>query len=303
MSDYLVIDAHVHTYPTAEMGRRDVEILGALRRSGGHSGSIDDTLLAMEKDGVFKAVVANWLPVAQMRDAAMLRLPIGLPDYAEAMREIDAGFAGRIERRNQWTCDMAKAHPELFALISVDSVMNPQQMRAEVLDKAKSHGAKGLKIQFAGQRLFPFDRRLWPAYEAAQELDLALLVHSGRSESLTQYAEPKYFGEVLLHFPKLRLVLAHVGADLYDQAKAVASRYPHVSFDCSDVLNPTRFQLSDADLVSLFRVIGVERIMFGSDFPFDDRRLQMERLFRLDLTEQEKRLIAGENALRIYRLD
>jgi len=302
MTDYPIVDCHVHTYQTAEMGRRDIELLGAVERSGGQCGDIDDTLAAMKRHGVAKVIMANWLPVAGMRDAAMLRLPVGLPDYEKAVREIEAGLAPRIERRNRWTCDMAEEHPQLFALISVDPVMDGKQMRAEILDKAKNHGAKGVKIQFAGQRLFPYDRRLWPAYEAVQELDLALLAHSGRSESPTQYAEPKYFGEVLLRFPKLRLVLAHIGADFYDQARALATKYPNVSFDCSGLLRPTHFKLSDKELVALFRDIGVERILFGSDFPVNNRSLALEHFFGLPLTEQEKRLIAGENAMRIYKL-
>lgn len=301
-SNYLIVDVHVHTYPSAEMGLRDIDILGAKERSAGHNGSIEDTLAAMKTDRVSKSVMLNWLPIASMRDAALVKLPYGLPDYIEAEREINRTLAGRLERRNLWSCSVAREHPELVAFINADPVLEAEAMRAEIRDKVNHYGAKGIKIQYAGQRLFPHDRRLWPAYETAQELELPILAHSGASPSDTQYAEPKYFGEVLAHFPRLRLVLAHIGAPFLDQSRALARAYPHLNFDCSDIISPAISELTDAELISLFREIGVDRIMFGTDFPFCDRAPLLERMFKMELTEVEKRLILGENARRVYKL-
>ncbi|MDO8490680.1 MAG: amidohydrolase family protein [Dehalococcoidia bacterium] len=305
MSPYLIIDCHIHTYPSVEMSNRDAKILGFVDKglAGQFTGAIDDTLAAMKRDGVSKAIMANWLPISRMKDVALTKLPFGLTDYEAPAREIDQTLVARLQRRNQWTCEAAQGHPELIPFISVDPVMNADQIRREIQDRVNNHGARGIKLQYAGQRVFPHDRRLWPAYETAQELDVAILGHSGESEGdSAQYAEPKYFAEVLHHFPRLRLVLAHIGADFYDQAKALARAYPQINFDCSDILCAAIFPLTDAELVSLFREVGADRVVLGTDFPFYDRKPLLERLLGLDLTEQEKRQILGENALRIYRL-
>lgn len=305
MSSYLIIDCHIHTYPTPEMSNRDAKILGFVDKGlvGELTGAIEDTLAAMTRDGVAKAIMANWLPVSRMKDIALTKLPFGLTDYGAAAREIEDTLVGRLQRRNQWTCDVAKEHHELIPLISIDPIMSPEQMREEIIDKVRNHGARGVKIQYAGQQLFPHDRRLWIVYQTVQELDSIILGHSGVSEKGgTQYAEPKYFGEVLYHFPKLRLVLAHLGADFYDQTRTLARAYPQLNFDCSDILSPVEFPLSNSELVSLFREVGTHRIVLGTDFPFYDRKPLLERLFRLELTEEERRQILGENALRIYRL-
>lgn len=303
---YLIIDCHIHTYPTAEMSIRDATILGFVGKGlvGPFTGAIEDTLAAMKRDGVSKAIMANWLPISRMKDVALTKLSFGLTDYETPAREIDRTLIARLQRRNQWTCEVARGRPELVPFVSVDPVMSAEEMRQEVREKVRDYGARGLKLQYAGQRMFPQDRRLWPAYEVAQELDTAILCHSGVSEGdSTQFAEPKYFVEVLHHFPRLRLVLAHIGADLYGQARALARAYPQVSFDCSDILCPDIFPLTDGDLVSLFRDVGTDRVVLGTDFPFYDRRPLLKRLMGLDLSEQEKRRILGENALRIYRLD
>ena len=127
-------------------------------------------------------------------------------------------------------------------------------MAKEIRDKATNHGAKGLKLEGGMQRFFPHDRCFWPAYAALEELDLPLLAHSGKSPgSPTEFTEPKYFGEVLTHFPRLRLVLAHLGAPFYEQTKALAESFPEVSFDCSYVINPEKTNISNSELVTLFR--------------------------------------------------
>ena len=306
MNPYLIIDCHIHTYPTAEMSNRDAKILGFVDKGlvGKFSGAIDDTLAAMKRDGVSKAIMANWLPISRMKDVALTKLPFGLTDYETPVREIEQTLVARLQRRNLWTCEAAQGRHELVPFISVDTIMNAGQMREEIRDKVRNHGARGIKLQFAGQRMFPHDRRLWLAYETAQELDTVILCHSGVSEGdSAQYAEPKYFAEVLCHFPRLRLVLAHIGAEFYDQAKALARAYPQIDFDCSDILCAAIFPLTDAELVSLFRAVGTDRVVLGTDFPFYDRKPLLERLLGLDLSEQEKRQILGENALRIYRLD
>lgn len=303
MSDYLIVDGHVHTFATADLGRRVAEAIDRVESSGGQTGTIEETLRLMERDGVSKVVMANWLPVANMRDAALRKLPMGLPDYGAAEREVNDTLVGRLVRRNQWTCEVGREHPNLIPFITMDPVLDAGRMRSEIRDRVQHHGARGLKIQFAGQRLFPHDRRLWPAYEVAQELDLPLLSHSGDGHSPTQYAEPKYFGEVLSHFPKLRLVLAHIGAPYYDQAKELARSFPELNFDCSDLLSPEAFDLDNDELVMLFREVGTQRIIFGTDFPFHDRKVPLARMREMALTEEEKRQILGLNAVRVYKLD
>lgn len=302
--DWFIVDGHIHTYPTAEMGLRDLRALGAEESAAGHNGSIEDVLAAMKEDNVSISVMQNWLPVASMKDAALQKLPFGLKDYRAAEKEIDATLADRLERRNIWTCEVAKKHPNLVPFISIDPVMGSERMAKEIHDKVANHGAKGLKIEGGMQRFFPHDRRLWPAYEALQELDLPLLAHSGWSpDSPTEFTEPKYFGEVLSHFPKLRLVLAHLGAPFYEQTKALAKSFPDVNFDCSYVINPEKTDLSNSELVSLFREVGVNRIIFGTDFPFGNRPKLLQRMFELELTDEEKRLLLSENAIRIYKLE
>ena len=151
---------------------------------------------------------------------------------------------------------------------------------------------------------FPNNRLLWPAYQTAQELRLPVIAHSGTFGTPVQYAQPKNFDEVLASFPNLTLVMAHLGMGYFDETTSLARTYPNLQFDCCAIINLTGAAggPSDAELTALIREIGVERVMFGSDFPWFDPADAIQRLLGLDFSEQEKRLLLAENAIRIYKL-
>ena len=302
MTDYLIIDAHIHTYPTPEIGLQ-------AKQADSHSalfGTIDELLPIMDKGQISKAVMVNMTPIADMKDAALARLPQTLSEEErqEAEREIDLRLIARLERRNLWTCQVANENPRLIPFIGLDPIMSPELMRNEILDKVKNHGAKGIKLQSAAQRFYPYDPRLGLAYETAVELSLPVIFHSGGMEPLSQFALPQHFAQVASNFPKLTIVLAHLGLGYWDQTMALAKSCPSVNFDCSAAIGITEAEggLSDDALVSMIREIGVERVMFGSDYHWFDPILSVERLLHLDFRSEEKRLILGENAVRICRI-
>jgi predicted TIM-barrel fold metal-dependent hydrolase len=49
--------------------------------------------------------------------------------------------------------------------------------------------------------------------------------------------------------------------------------------------------------------IGPERVLFGSNSPFMDMRLEVERARWANLAEESKALILAGNAQRIFKLD
>ncbi|MFC1885964.1 amidohydrolase family protein [Thermodesulfobacteriota bacterium] len=299
MSDYEIIDVHIHTYQSAKIG---LQAMGG-EALYGYSGSIEETLGYMKDQGVSKCVMVNLLPSGDMRDVLMNRLPYGLPDYLGAVKGIDGMLISRAIRRNEWSCEVSREHPELITFITLDLSMDPQTMKNEILDKINNHGAKGIKLHPSAQRFYPYDRRLWPCYETAQELGIPIIVHAGELDMFpTQFALPKYYLDALHSFPELPLVLAHIARPFWDEAKDMAKRFPNLTFDCTGILHEDFAQISDEFFVSMVREIGVERVMFGTDIPFVDPAPQIERMKRLDLSEEEKRLIFSENAKRILKI-
>jgi len=307
-SKFFIVDCHVHTYPSREIG---------LASQGGKSmcgndGTIPELLGIMKEFDISKAVMLNMTPVGAMREASLAQLPPGLSDAdkEDRIREIDRKLTGRIERRNLWTTEIAKDNPTLVPFIGLDPIMGADLIRKEVLDKVQNHGAKGIKIVPSEQQFSPADHRAWAIYEVAQEVDLPILADSGKFPTDPQFGEPMLFEEALEEFPKLRLILAHLGRGFYEEARQIARAYPRVCFDCSDVVTRGKGEglvdapdaLSDMEFLSLIRDVGVERVMFGSDYPFLRPEWGIRRILNLDMSEQEKRAILGQNAVRILGL-
>jgi predicted TIM-barrel fold metal-dependent hydrolase len=168
---------------------------------------------------------------------------------------------------------------------------------------------------------------MWPVYEKCQELGLPIVADSGlwpASHVLVEYpspvkssdaaeridyAEPKNWARVLAAFPRLTVILAHLGSPWWDERVELAQEYPNVYFDTSQGFtapglipySPHR-GLAEEDAVRVFRKIGVERILFGTDFPAIPFQPQLEQLLRLPFSEEEKRMILSENAKRILHV-
>ncbi len=307
MGNDLIIDAHVHTYPTAAIGQQALQAMG----QSGASGTVGELLDVMARGKISYAVLANMTPTYDMRMVAFKNIPAGAPraEREKAEKEIDEKVIDRMKRRNLWSCSSAGENPVFVPLISVDLLQGPADMQAEIEDKVKNHGAKGLKLHPVSNRFYPSDRGLWPAYQRAMDLRLPILFHSGEAEvagyTQADYARPANFEPVMQSFPKLVIILAHLGKGFLEESVALARKYDNVYFDTSAILSGGEIKsgfASGGDAVKLIRTIGVSRVLFGSDWPWFDPLLATRQIEGLDLSGEEKRMILGRNAAKVFGL-
>jgi len=301
--DFMVIDAHLHTYPSIEIGQRAVGSFGYR-----YWGTIAELEAMMAAAGISKAVMSSLVPVQEMRKTHLARMPQGISQEEERrfIAEIDANLTARLARRNLWACQAARDHTRLGALIQVDVLQPAEQLAGEIKEKIIGLGAKGLKVHPVMSEHYPWDLRLWPAYEAAQEMGVPILFHAGISELpnyKNEYARVVHFARVAEAFPGLTMVLAHLGRPDYGAAAEIAKTHPNVFFDTagcfSDSARPPE-EVSE-EVLSLIKKIGAERVMFGSDWPWHDPAADIAVIKDMDLSRQEKEMILGGNAQRIYQ--
>ncbi len=291
MTAPLVIDTHMHLYRSAEDAARakasyQIWEYGSLPgvHFSAYGGDPDDARAAMAEAGASHAVVANLL------DA---------PTPGVEPRQDLLAY-------NRWLCDLAARSPRFIPYLAVDAnLMAVPNLVAHIRAMVLDHGAQGIKLHPPLQRLDLADRAFWPIFELCRELDIGIVSHSGPSRSGMQFGEPDAFRPVLAALPGLRIWLAHLGGAAWRQAADVARDFPHVYFDCCEIVEwlgapgaPSR-----EEAVALIRAIGVERVMMGSDFPWYDIDHTVARIFELPgLGEAEARLIVGENAARFLRI-
>jgi hypothetical protein len=174
---------------------------------------------------------------------------------------------------------------------------------------------------------FPDDEVMFPAYEKCQELGLPVLADSATwptphtlvefpspvamaaQADVIDYGEPKNWARVAETFRKLTIILAHLGSAWWDERVELSQKYPNIYFDTSQGFSaPDRIPysphrgLAEADVPRIFRKIGMERILFGTDFPALAPQPQIEQILRLPLTDGEKQKVLAENARRVLRL-
>lgn len=304
MAEYDVIDAHVHTYKTAEIGR---QALSGFEISG-CCGTPEELLPIMQEAGIRMAVQVNMTPARSMLEAGLSAMPAG---QAEAAR---AGLVGkiteRIKRRNEWTCRTAAENRQLVAFLSLDPLMGKDAMMEDLLLGIDRMGARGLKIHPGEGRFFPDDPCLAPVYETLERRGLPVVSHGGLdiANPDPKYSRPSAFSGLLERHPRLTLVIAHLGKDFFEESVRLAESHPNVCFDTSSVIPGDRTgepleglsYLSDKQAVRLIRRIGVHRVMFGSDYPWYHPLWDLKRFLKLDFTGAEKAALLGGNAKRIF---
>ncbi len=304
MPDYPTIDVHMHTYPAAAIA---IQAMGGRPRAG-FTGTIAELVPFMAKEGIEKAVMANFTPVADMLDAAISNLP---PNLSQSHREeeedkVRRETIGRVKRRNRWTCQIAEEHPKLlYPFIGIDLIMDEDAIVEEIQERHRE-GARGIKLHPVVQRFSLDDERLWPAFETAERLGMAMLIHTGPFEGQSgERARPGLFVEAAQKFPHLIVIMAHCGGkEYFREAVGMAKEYRNLFFDCCGIVpgQPAPGDLSNEDMVGLFKAIGTDRIMFGSDWCFRDPVPDIQRIERMGLNRDELRHILRENAITILQL-
>jgi len=304
-NDFLIIDAHVHTYRNAEIGRQALGAFGS-----GCLGTVRELEETMAKANISHAVTANFTPIQEMKTANIEKLPSGLKktERVRAVEEIEKKMIARMERINRWTCEIARENPNLVPLISVDILQSPEEMVEELTTKVSNMGAGGLKLHPIVNGYSPADKRLWPVYARAESLGLPILFHAGASDVPgyeNKYGRPSQFKEVAGAFPELTIVLAHLGKGHYGESIELAKKHPSVFFDTSGCFyeNTTISEKKANEVYEIIRRVGIQRVMFGSDWPWHDDPLKDIRMIeKMAFRDQEKAMILGLNAQRIYKI-
>lgn len=164
------------------------------------------------------------------------------------------------------------------------------------LDFMVANGLRGIKLHPDFQRFSINDPKLDPMYRAVADR-LPILFHAGDKRYL--FSNPAKIAEISRRYPRLRIVAAHFGG--YTEWKDAARELYAlpIMFDTSSSL----FALDPQEATEMIRKAGVEKFMFGSDFPMWDHEGEMERFMRLGLTEGEREAILHLNAERFLGLD
>ena len=273
-----IIDVHVHAYESDERWtlRSPNPLTGQPMTATTEQAHMLATLAEMKKYNVVKAVVSNHYQ-------AVLRWQAASSDRVIVSYSFDDPSSADLEflRREH-------AAGRLMALGEIGT-------------------------QYEG--IAPNDPKMEPYWTLAEELDVPVGLHTGLAPARTPYTccprfrnsfgNPALLEEVLIRHPKLRVYLMHAGYPYLQETIAILHMYPQVYADLGaiDWLRP-REEFHEY-LRALVRAGFGERLMFGSDqmtWP-EGIGMAIEGIESASfLTEQQKRDIFYNNAVRFFRL-
>ncbi len=325
MAEFEIIDIHVHLARTIEE-EIDYIIAPGLRKRDRWA-TPEGVIEYMDRNCISKMALMTLLS-RQYRGPLTEKAKLqGLPEKQRRQegKKISEQIAPIIREFNEWGCEVGRRFSRILPFICIAKELGGAKGMVEEVEQRARQGARGIKLHPGLFNLFPDDEEMFPVYEKCQELGLPVLADSApyphspmllihpfwfRVPSVhIEYGEPKNFIRVLEAFPRLTLILAHLGTAWWDERVELAQKYPNVYFDTSQgfsaadqiALCPHR-GLAEEDAVRIIRKIGVDRILFGTDSPPVPPQPQWEQILRLPLNDEEKQMILAGNSQRILRL-
>lgn len=206
---------------------------------------------------------------------------------------------------NRYMAELQASDPGF--LVGLGTVLPGEEGAGDIVREAFAMGLRGIKLHCHVQGFSPDDPRLAPIWEACVEADKPVVMHAGREPRAEGYRFDSYqlcrvdrTEAVLREYPRLRLVVPHMGIDELDGYARLLERYENLWLDTTMVL--ARYFPFDVP-ESMLR-IRPDRILYGSDFPnlpyAWDREIR--GIARMKLGDDALAAMVGGNASRLYGL-
>jgi aminocarboxymuconate-semialdehyde decarboxylase len=297
----MAYDVHAHCVPSAVLasiradgGRYGMELIdadggpavriagreptGPVRRDLSDE-DIESRLAAMGRAGVRIQLLSSWIDLT-----AYALEPAAGARYAQMF--------------NEALSDVVASHPDRFLALATVPLQKPPAAAAELKRAVTQPGVVGVEIATTVDGRELDDPDLSVFWDAASELGCLVLVHPYRSLSgrgLARYflgnlvgnpaettiaAAHLILGGVLERFPGLQVCLVHGGGFLPYQVGRLDRGYEakpelttgHTARRPSDWLRRLYFDTvvhSPAALAYLVGAVGADRVMLGTDYPFE----------------------------------
>lgn len=166
------------------------------------------------------------------------------------------GFAGIDPTDPQWRSDLATAQEDL--------------------------GLKGVAISPSMQDFHPSDTRAMELYEECLQRNIPIVFERSLrgSAAKMEYARPLLLDEVAREFPELRIVLSHMGYPWVHETIVLLAKHRHVYADIAGISRHP--WLSYNALMPSYEYGVIDKLLFGSDFPYRSPAECIEALYSLN---------------------
>lgn len=269
----------------------------------------------MDQAGIAYSILSQTGPSVQGEENAELAV-----SYAQASNDF---LAQQIAR-----------NPARFGGFATLSMHSVQEAVRELERAVMQLGFKGALVNGHTFGVYYDDRAYDPFWEALQDLDVPLYLHPtnayvtpqaleghpeltgatwGWQVETASHALRLLFGGVFDRFPKVKVILGHMGEGLpfmrwrFDSRFAVYAHGVHLerlpsAYFGSNILITTSGVCSAPALIGAIGEMGPEAVMFSVDYPYESTAIAAEFIESAPMAEDIRQLVCHGNAQRIFRL-
>lgn len=237
-------------------------------------------------------------------------------DYLKAAKEIDlrgigvlvmapSGDLDRTRRQNDLVLELANSKPSpWYAMCSVHPYDGDVSL--DELERVAAAGARGLKLHPNTQDFDVADERVAALVAKAGELDLPVLFDAYSPFDADQ---PGKFVKLAMGAEESKIILAHMHGPRFLELLVyqILARYPwwaaNVWHDVSWAAPTWADSPYSAQFSWVCRQVGLDRLLFGSDYPLVHPVSALDSLKTLGFSDTEIASIAHDNAASLFGLD
>lgn len=268
--DFPVIDAHVHLYPDFLAKKVTPDLAGRFGNEPSFDGTIDGCVAKNAECGI----------------AISLNLPVATKP--ESVYRTNRFWSEAVDlRAKDGIRSLASFHPRL------------EDKQGELAHIA-SCGFAGIKLHPEYQQFGFNDPSMDEVWSAMSDLGLVAYLHAGGERVFPgpYHSNPAEIASLQRRFPHLTIVAAHLGGfGMWDEAEALLTG-TKVHLD----LSHTFFWMPKEQILRMIRKHGADRILFGSDAPWQDAGKVLDEFLSLPLGHDEQKAICFDNASRLFRI-
>ncbi|WP_407421081.1 amidohydrolase family protein [Methanobrevibacter sp.] len=197
---------------------------------------------------------------------------------------------------NEFISDVVKSNPDLFTGFGT---LHPDSDNIEGdFDHLISLGLKGVKLHPDFQQFALNEERAFKLAEVIDKGNVPVLIHCG--DFRYDYSNPEQIKPLLDKFPNLTVIGAHfAGWSIWKEATEKLAGTPNLYVDVSSSL----YALSPDEAKEYIHAYGIEKVLWGTDYPMWEAESEMELFHKIGLTGEEENMILYENAAKLLGLE
>lgn len=165
---------------------------------------------------------------------------------------------------NDWAADFAARTPDCVHTATFFA----EPSAADDVRRAIGQGARVFKVHLQVGDFDPNDPRLDAAWSVLAEAGIPVVTHCGSGPVPGRYTGPGPIAALLARYPRLRLVVAHLGFPEYTEFLDLAGRYDSVRLDTTMAFTSFTEEQAPFPRADLPRLEAFgDRVLLGTDFP------------------------------------